>query len=234
MYEAGKIAKDIGEPLKKYYWIFDAFLCFTFAEEVKAAGEGLVALGDALMNYTYLKEITAPWAHTQTTWWPLHWQFQRGVRYFDLRVEYTEEGYRFVHGLRNMKKTVGEDLTELAEPIQQTKYETVILDFNHLYENNGDMSVESDDAGTTLPNLALSIDVLANDTDEDGDPLKVVSVSKPRFGSISLEDGGFGNVVYVPFNWDWSGEDEFTYTITDGCGGFSSAVVQITVLPKAR
>ena len=68
--------------------------------------------------------------------------------------------------------------------------------------------------------------VLGNDTDIDGDNLTVVSNTEPSNGTLNIDsDGGF---IYTPFV-DFSGEDSFEYTISDGNGGTSTATVTIIV-----
>jgi hypothetical protein len=73
----------------------------------------------------------------------------------------------------------------------------------------------------------ISIDLLANDTDPDGDPLSVEIVQGPSAGSVELVDG---LATYVP-NADFNGLDQFTYLVTDGNGASAQGVVSITVLP---
>lgn len=70
--------------------------------------------------------------------------------------------------------------------------------------------------------------VLANDADEDGDPLTVQlpNVSAPSNGSLVVAaDGSF---TYTP-NAGFSGVDTFTYRADDGTGLTADAVVTITV-----
>ena len=74
-----------------------------------------------------------------------------------------------------------------------------------------------------------NLNVLANDSDPDGDTLTITSVSTPAHGSASIS----GNrVLYTPAA-GYSGADSFTYTIADGNGGTASASVSITVFPPA-
>jgi hypothetical protein len=69
--------------------------------------------------------------------------------------------------------------------------------------------------------------VIANDSDPDGDPLVVQSVTMPLNGLATI----VGNtVVYTPAT-GFSGVDRFAYTINDGRGGTASAFVTVTVAP---
>jgi len=73
----------------------------------------------------------------------------------------------------------------------------------------------------------VDIDVLANDSDGDGYTLSVVSVSDELLGVAILSGGG---VSFQP-NPGASGVGGFTYTISDGQGGFASASVTVTIEP---
>lgn len=68
------------------------------------------------------------------------------------------------------------------------------------------------DERTVVVNFDITIDVLNNDSDPDGDELRVVSVGQPANGTVTLNpDGG---ITYRP-NRDFEGVDGFTYTIED-------------------
>ena len=74
----------------------------------------------------------------------------------------------------------------------------------------------------------LQGDVLANDSDADGDTLTVSPGTAPEHGTLTLEaDGSF---EYAPAA-DFHGNDHFTYTVADGQGGTASAEVAIEVRP---
>src|SRR5262249_11482335 len=63
---------------------------------------------------------------------------------------------------------------------------------------------------------AAKIAVLANDSDPDGDPLTVSSVTQPANGAAAVNADN--TVTYSP-KAGFSGSDQFTYTISDGRGG---------------
>ena len=81
----------------------------------------------------------------------------------------------------------------------------------------------ADDVGTTNVNTAVVVDVLANDSDPDGDTVAVASLTMPSNGVASLNADG--TITYTP-NAGYTGIDTFTYTIEDGNGG--TATVRIT------
>ncbi len=86
-----------------------------------------------------------------------------------------------------------------------------------------------DDAAATTENTPVEIDVLANDSDPDGDPLTVVAVTEPGSGGAEITGGGL-MVRYTPAA-DFTGADGFSYTVDDGQGGQATADVALTVTP---
>jgi VCBS repeat-containing protein len=82
-----------------------------------------------------------------------------------------------------------------------------------------------DDTATTSENTAVTIDVLNNDSDANGDALTVGSVTQGTHGSV-INNGD--DVTYTPDS-GFSGTDNFTYTVSDGNGGTDTATVTITV-----
>jgi hypothetical protein len=79
-----------------------------------------------------------------------------------------------------------------------------------------------DDSAETDVNVGTTIDVLTNDTDLDGDTLTVTNVTQPANGSVV--DNGDGTVTYTP-NANFTGTDEFEYTISDGNSTDTAKVV---------
>ena len=80
-----------------------------------------------------------------------------------------------------------------------------------------------EDAPSTNFTEAITIDVLANDTDPDGDTLTVTSITQPTFGTTVLNADG--TVTFDPQGN--IGSITFSYTISDGRGGTDSTVVTI-------
>jgi VCBS repeat-containing protein len=87
--------------------------------------------------------------------------------------------------------------------------------------------VAHDDAATVVEDSgANAIDVLVNDSDADGDALKITAVTQGASGSVVIAAGG-GGLTYAP-NANFAGSDSFTYTITDGTA-FATATVAVNV-----
>lgn len=89
-----------------------------------------------------------------------------------------------------------------------------------------DAPVAANDALSAAEDTAAAIVVQANDADVDGDTLSVTAVTQAAHGVVSIGAGGI--VVYTPAA-NFNGTDSFTYTVTDGHGGASTAAVNVTV-----
>ncbi|WP_144418379.1 M4 family metallopeptidase [Mycobacterium sp. EPa45] len=82
-----------------------------------------------------------------------------------------------------------------------------------------------DDSFTTNENTPVTGNILANDTDAEGDTFTAAIGSQGTYGSATVEaDGTF---TYVPAV-NYAGADTFTYTVTDGVNT-STGKVSITV-----
>jgi len=90
--------------------------------------------------------------------------------------------------------------------------------------NNGPIAV--DDTVPTNEDTPVTIDVLANDSDPDQDPLTVDSVTQGTNGSVAID--GNNMVTYTP-SADFNGSDSFSYTVDDGFGGTATATVSVTI-----
>ncbi|MBA2565492.1 MAG: PKD domain-containing protein, partial [Gemmatimonadetes bacterium] len=89
----------------------------------------------------------------------------------------------------------------------------------------------NDDTGLTRENEPVTIDVLANDTDPEGDFLTVSITSTPDDGSVTLN--GDQTITYTP-DAGFDGRDDFKYQVDDGQGHTDEAKVEITVTRNAE
>jgi YD repeat-containing protein len=76
--------------------------------------------------------------------------------------------------------------------------------------------------------VAVSMDPRANDTDIDGDPLTVISVTQPTHGAAVVSAGGT-TVTYTPTS-GYFGDDRFTYAVADDEGAQATATVAVNAL----
>ena len=87
--------------------------------------------------------------------------------------------------------------------------------------------VAADDSASTPSATAIDVDVLANDTDDNVDPLTVTGVVGAAHGTATVTgSGAAARVRYVPAA-GWFGPDTMTYTISDGTGT-ATALVTVT------
>ncbi len=90
-----------------------------------------------------------------------------------------------------------------------------------------DAPVAKNDISTTQEDTAVTIDVLSNDTDVDGDKLSIQSATVPEAqGKVEIVDG---KLVFTPAE-NFNGHAEITYTVTDG-ELTDEAKVSVTVNP---
>ncbi|MGR3633685.1 MAG: Hint domain-containing protein [Limimaricola soesokkakensis] len=81
------------------------------------------------------------------------------------------------------------------------------------------------DSASTSQGMAVTIDVLANDSDPDGDPLRVTGARASR-GEVVIQDDG--SLHYTP-EPGFTGDVVIEYTITDDRGGTDTAEVALNV-----
>jgi len=75
-------------------------------------------------------------------------------------------------------------------------------------------------------NRIVVIDVLAADTDPNGDPLTVTGTSLPAHGTATFTADGL--VTYTP-DRGYLGDDTFTYDVSDGRGRMDTGTVSVSV-----
>ena len=100
-----------------------------------------------------------------------------------------------------------------------------------------DPPVAVDDPDFTPIDTPVTTDVLANDSDPEGDPLFLDSFNpfSTQGGTVSRDEGGTpgstgdDQLVYTPPT-DFVGVDTYGYTVADDKGGFASATVTVNVL----
>src|SRR3989441_1159094 len=86
--------------------------------------------------------------------------------------------------------------------------------------------VANDDPFTLAEDTPAVLDVLANDTDAEGDPLTTMLVDGPSHGAVAHNaDGSF---TYTPAT-NYNGSDTFTYTVNDGQADSNVATVSLSV-----
>jgi hypothetical protein len=89
--------------------------------------------------------------------------------------------------------------------------------------------VAADDTGAVPYLGTATLDVLANDTDPNGDPLTVASVTAPNRGTAQVSDGKITYTAPAGF----SGTARFSYTVRDEDGRTATAAVEVEVANAA-
>jgi DNA/RNA endonuclease G (NUC1) len=90
-----------------------------------------------------------------------------------------------------------------------------------------DNPVGVDDSVATDEDNSVSVDVVANDTDVDGDNRSLQSVGSAGHGSVAIVGG---QAQYSPAA-NFNGSDSFTYVVSDGHSGTATGSVHVTVNP---
>jgi VCBS repeat-containing protein len=97
--------------------------------------------------------------------------------------------------------------------------------------------VAANDIGPTLaqdtPTTIMAASLIANDSDPDGDALRVISVGTATHGTVVLNNqpNPQNNTITFTPDTTYTGPASFSYTISDGRGGTASANVSLTVTP---
>jgi Ca2+-binding RTX toxin-like protein len=117
---------------------------------------------------------------------------------------------------------VDENGVPTGETLTYVEIENIIGDvFNRAPDAN-------DDTVTTDEDTPVAIDVLANDSDPDGDQLTITEATVPaEQGTVEIVNG---KLVFTPAD-DFNGEATISYTVTDPDGNTDTANVVVTVNP---
>ena len=119
----------------------------------------------------------------------------------------------------------------ISPPPATTLLNRISIPVNCALDGNGDSGppMAMDDTATTLQDQAVTIDVIANDTDPDND-LDIFSATVfqvPANGSVSKDVNG--QLIYTPNN-GFNGADAFQYFVSDALNQISNlATVIVTV-----
>ncbi|MCR9943352.1 Calx-beta domain-containing protein, partial [Vibrio owensii] len=145
----------------------------------------------------------------------------------------------FVANDGNHKGEYTVDLTKDGKPIAFDKIVFEATDFVDVPAKGNDSSdyfvtgfqASSEGAYAVNQGGVLEIpisELLANDSDLDGDSIRITYVYGESQGEAYIKDG----VVYFDLNGDFVGQTDFQYQITDDRGGFDTASVSVIVNPE--
>ena len=88
-----------------------------------------------------------------------------------------------------------------------------------------DIPVAITNSATVNEDATVTIDVLANATDLDGDSLTITNITQGNNGVVQIIND---QLKYTP-NTNFNGTDTFTYTISDGNGGITTKSITVDV-----
>ncbi len=86
--------------------------------------------------------------------------------------------------------------------------------------------VANNDSATATDTNPVTVNVLANDTDADGNKLTVTSTTQGAHGAVKINSDY--TVTYTP-SAPYTGTDSFKYTISDGMGSTATATVNLNL-----
>ncbi|GGK84908.1 Ig-like domain-containing protein [Amphritea balenae] len=116
------------------------------------------------------------------------------------------------------------DIVTSASKGSQTASTTVTYVVSNPASNTA--PVANNDSASTIAGNSVSINVLSNDSDADGDSLTISSVSGVN-GSATISGS---NIIFTP-SAGFNGTENFSYSISDGKGGSANASVSVSVSP---
>jgi Bacterial Ig domain len=90
--------------------------------------------------------------------------------------------------------------------------------------------IAAQDNVTTSRGIAVTFDPRLNDSDPNGDPISITSITAPANGAATLN--GNQTVTYTPIT-GFVGGDGLTYALSDGRGGTATGRISIEVTPNA-
>jgi len=107
----------------------------------------------------------------------------------------------------------------------------VTIDITNYDTQGNNPPIAINDAGTTPVDVPIQLNILANDSEPDGDPITgPILLSQPTNGSVTINPDG--TVTYTP-NAGYTGLDQFEYTICDPFGLCDDAVVVIDIVDRS-
>jgi len=122
-------------------------------------------------------------------------------------------------------------LTWVYEGIQYSINISTSSDINvEVVGSTNNPPIAVDDIAVTDQETAITVDVLSNDSDPDGDPLTVFDVTQGGHGSVEII--GNNTVKYTPTDMSFIGIDTFTYTVSDGKDGISIGQVNVSIVTR--
>jgi len=98
------------------------------------------------------------------------------------------------------------------------------------YSDENDPPIANPDFAETYEGVPVIIDVLSNDSDPNGDEIKIGEIEQPQNGNAGQEQSS--NLIFYKPDTNFTGIDRFAYIIADEHGARAKGVVNVTVMPN--
>ncbi len=187
-----------------------------FSDAVDAAGSAIYKIGSTAGGKVALQETDggpiSAWGWADQGWNGLGPQ-----------VYFSTSG---PHRLRIQQREDGVFFDQIV--LSRTTFLTAPPPPGPLNDDANHPPVAADDIATAVEDHTTVIPVLANDRDADGDALSVVAVDALTHGTAAVQADG--TIVYTP-EANFNGVGGFSYTVSDGHGGTTTAAVSVIVTP---
>ncbi|WP_299964079.1 M10 family metallopeptidase C-terminal domain-containing protein [uncultured Roseobacter sp.] len=147
----------------------------------------------------------------------------------------------------NAIEVIGEGIDRVFDTVESFRFSDITYSYDaiaDLFSNTNAAPVARNDDASVAEGAALSLDVLGNDTDADGDALAITQINGQAVavgGSVSLASGAAvtlnangtlsyaQNGAFVSLTAGQTATETFEYTVVDGSGGSDTAAVAVTV-----
>ena len=117
---------------------------------------------------------------------------------------------------------------KVNDGILDSNIATVKININAL-SNSNHPPVTVNDKATTYENSSVNINVLANDSDVDHDPLSITAITTQPKNGTAIINANNNTITYTP-STNFFGQDTFAYRVSDGHpDGTATANVTVTV-----
>lgn len=142
-------------------------------------------------------------------------------------------------------QVIGEGIDLVYDTIETFQFSDITYSFTDIFDLFGNsVPAARDDSATVEEGATITVSVLDNDTDPDGDPLTITQVDAQAIAvnetvtlasgaSVTLRDDGTlsysQNGAFDALNTGQIGSESFEYAVSDGKGGSATATVAITV-----
>lgn len=144
------------------------------------------------------------------------------------------------HQLADLSNPSGSEFVRRLVVDQHNCWSDCVANGNELAQAIGQWQLRSAATGNALPTAkndryTTAVDTklvianaLENDSDPDGNILRLLAVDTTTVANGSVTNNGDNTFDYMPFA-GFTGDDSFTYTVSDGQGGTAQATVIVTV-----